>query len=347
MSIALLVIGLLLLGVTMVDTLWTILSTSGAGPMTRVTSRTIWNLGTWLHSKGYGRSLQPMLGPASLLSTMFTWVVLLWLAYLFVYSAYPDKIVASNTGMPADLWERIYFTGFTIFTLGVGDFTPASDFYRVVTAVASLSGLFIVTLSITYLLPVLSAVTEKRAFACQIHSLGESPQDILLTAWDGESFDSLTPYLQDLTAAISLHAQRHLSYPVLHHFQARTRRDSFPPQVATLSEAVMLLKYCIAPELRPDRVALHTVSSAIDEYMGVIRTMYQHPDRDTPPDLPDMSRLRAAGISICTDEEIKENLKDRDDHRRMLLALVHSQAWDWEEAINGRKASDKNQEEVG
>lgn len=340
-------IGLSLLGLVMLDMLWTIISTSGAGPLTRITSSSIWHLGTYLYRRGHSRRLLPLLGPASLLITMCGWIITLWAGYTLVFSAYPDDLILTATKMPADVWERIYFTGFTIFTLGVGDITPASDLYRVITAIASICGLFIVTLSITYLLPVLSAVTEKRALACQIHTLGTTSQDMLLSAWDGQSFKSIEPYFQDLTASISLHAQRHFSYPVLHHFQSHTRRDAFPPQIATLSETVMLLRYFVSPELRPSEICLRSIDCAIDEYIRVVRSMYQHPDSDEAPTLPQLHKLHGRGIEMCEQAQIDDHIERRAEHRKMLLALVHSQAWDWQTAMGEKTDPDDANHEVG
>jgi hypothetical protein len=288
----------------------------------------------------------PLLGPASLLLTMCGWIVTLWAGYVLVFSAFPDDIIRVDTKLAADIWERIYFTGFTIFTLGVGDVTPASDFYRILTAVASISGLFLVTLSITYLLPVLSAVTEKRALACKIHAMGRTPQDIVLNGWDGQSLRSLEPCLLQLTEQISLHAQRHLSYPVLHHFQAETRRDAFPPQLATLSESMMLIRFCMPPDRRPSAICMHMLDQAIDEYIRVIRRVYDHDSHDLAPEAPQLARLREAGIDLCDEDAISKELDAKSEHRRMLLALVHSQAWDWDEAI-GVTSKSQDEQNVG
>ncbi|RBY91948.1 hypothetical protein DQ237_19245 [Blastococcus sp. TF02-8] len=45
------------------------------------------------------------------------------------------------------------------------------------------SGLFVVTLSITYLLAVVSAVVDRRALATHVHALGRSGGDVLVTGW--------------------------------------------------------------------------------------------------------------------------------------------------------------------
>ncbi|XVH33461.1 ion channel (plasmid) [Haloferacaceae archaeon DSL9] len=46
----------------------------------------------------------------------------------------------------------MYFTGYTIFTLGNGDFYPTAANWQVTTVLTSASGLLLITLIVTYVL---------------------------------------------------------------------------------------------------------------------------------------------------------------------------------------------------
>ncbi len=81
--------------------------------------------------------------------------------------------MTSDTNLPADLVGKIYFAGYTIFTLGNGDYQPLGG-WRIVTVIANATSLIIVTLSISYLIPLLSAVVEKRVLAGRISPLPTS-----------------------------------------------------------------------------------------------------------------------------------------------------------------------------
>lgn len=48
-------------------------------------------------------------------------------------------------GEPAGLVDRLYFTGYTVFTLGNGDFKPGSGIWQIATGAAAGTGLFLVT----------------------------------------------------------------------------------------------------------------------------------------------------------------------------------------------------------
>jgi len=71
---------------------------------------------------------------------------------------------------------RIWFVLYTMFTLGNGDYTPNGGAYQLAGGAAVASGMSLITLAVTYLLSVISAVTQKRSFAGQVSSFGESPE---------------------------------------------------------------------------------------------------------------------------------------------------------------------------
>ena len=82
-------------------------------------------------------------------------------------SALVDTVSSRRISWPVPL----YFTGYTIFTLGNGDFTPTGAFWQLATVLATASGVLFVTSSVTYVLSVLGAVTQKRSWSLQRPSL--------------------------------------------------------------------------------------------------------------------------------------------------------------------------------
>lgn len=88
---------------------------------------------------------------------------------------------------------------------------------------------FLITLAITYLLPVLSVVVEKRSLASQINALGTHASQIVTTAWDGDGFAAFAPQLVALTSSLGRLAEQHLTYPVLDYFTPLIgRRPALP-----------------------------------------------------------------------------------------------------------------------
>ena len=88
-------------------------------------------------------------------------------------------VVCSTTKHPAEWPETIYFVGYTLTTLGTGDFVPSGTWWDLLSVLATFSGLALVTLSITYAIPVIQAVAQKRTLACKF------------ALWGGAAFQSL------------------------------------------------------------------------------------------------------------------------------------------------------------
>ena len=98
------------------------------------------------------------------------------------------------------------------FALGTGDYVPVGGTWEVLSAVASLRGLFVVTLAITYVLSVVSAIAAKRQLAGNVHNLGASPADLVCRAWDGSRFSGLDQFLPSFGRALETHTQRPLGW---------------------------------------------------------------------------------------------------------------------------------------
>ena len=185
--------------------------------MTSVVCRSLWAVVLRLPRPLLG-SARALAGSTLLLVVIFMWVALLWTGWLMIFSSDAGAVVHGQTGQPADFGSRIYFTGFTLFTLGVGDYVPQGVIWKFCTAAASFSGLFLITLAITYLLSVLGAVTQKRQLAAMLHDLGDSPLEIVRQSWDGESFRDLVQRLDtNIWPLLHLHTQRHHTYPIIHY----------------------------------------------------------------------------------------------------------------------------------
>jgi hypothetical protein len=125
-----------------------------------------------------------------LIATVLTWVLGLWAGWSLVFGG-SGSIVEATSRRPAGASDVVYYAGFTIFTLGTGDFVAADPGWRITTAIASFSGLFLITLAITYLISIVSALVNRRALAVQILGLGTSPGDIVANGWSSDRFGNM------------------------------------------------------------------------------------------------------------------------------------------------------------
>jgi hypothetical protein len=118
MTTLFLISGILLLLLTMYDFFFTTLSGGGAAFITRFItflSHKLLQLGV----RFFGRVVYRMSGMAVNLSVLLVWVLLIWIGLFLIFSSNPDAIV-NNDNRAAGNWERLYFTGYTLSTLGMG-----------------------------------------------------------------------------------------------------------------------------------------------------------------------------------------------------------------------------------
>lgn len=314
------VIGALLVAVANYDALVTTVSVgSGWRPLTTHVSTLLRRV-----LRRFPRFL-PAGGPLVVLTTVAVWIGLLWAGYSLIFAADPAAVTSATTGVPAAGISRVYYAGYTLFTLGNGGYTPAAGFWEIVTTITVLNGLVVATLAVTYLVPVVSAVVERRQLASLVTALGTTAEDVAIGAWNGEDFSYLESQLPTLAQQILLTAQRHLAYPVLHDFRSSDPRTASERTLALLDDVVTMLHSGVAPEVALPAPVVRTVRFAIDE---ASRLMPTEAVGHVPPP-PDLGALQAAGIPTRPSKEFEPALHAQADRRRRLASLVDAAAWRW------------------
>lgn len=261
-------------------------------------------------------------------------VAMLWLGWMLLFCADPASIVNAKTGAAAGHIDRAYFTGYTLFTLGIGDFVPIGPRAQFITIISSFSGLFLVTLSITYLLPVLSAATQKRQLAAMIRDLGSDPASVLIEAWDGQGFDRLFgKFSSTLSPMIHLHAQRHLEYPIIHYFHSNRAEESLAIGIAVLDEAFTLIAHAATVETRPHPSEITHARRAIGSLLNMLKSRYPHLACENPPS-PDVAKLAEAGIPLANPDELEKAIADLSPRRKQLRSFVEDAGWEWRDVTS-------------
>lgn len=264
-------------------------------------------------------------GPAILFSIFVAWIGGAWIAWSVVFIASPEAVVGLAHGESAAFWDRVYYVGGLLSTLGTGDFGSGTPFWRLLSVVASLAGLTIITLSISNFVTVVFALSETRALAAELHSLGESGAEMLRAGWDGESFAPLMGRLDGMLSRIFIHADRAAAFGTVNHFVHSERHRALAPSIAALDDALMLLRYAVAEERRPHGLTPVQLLRAIELAIPVpVR-----PAAAPWPVAEGMAHLAADGIPLRPDAAASEPAA-RDRHRRDRLAgWLNSNGWDW------------------
>lgn len=314
-----------------VDALWTALWVDGsAGPTTGRLTTWLWKGALRLLGRRRHRALS-LMGPAILVATVAQWILLLWAGWVLLFAADPDSLQSSSSpGLPG--WSgRIWYVGYTMFTVGNGDFVPAAGPWQVVSGLVALTGMSLVTLAVTYLLSVVSAVVAKRAFASQVSGLGRSAEEFVLSGWNGHDLHPLDRQLTDLSSQLSRLTEQYLSYPVLQYYHAASPEKSPVKAAAVLDDALLLMSGGVVAEQRPDPAALRTATSSVATFLEETLEAASIDAAPEPPPRPHLRGLREHGIRTLDDDAFDRAVADRADRRRTVLGLVRGDGWTWEE----------------
>lgn len=313
--------GIVVLGVLTLEVYMTALTMQGAGPLTGRLARLLWRGLLALHRRRANHDLLGLAGGGIAALTLGMWILALWAGWGLIFAGAPGSIVADPSGVPADLASRLYFAGFNIFTLGLGDYRPEGAGWQAATVLASASGLVAVTFSITYLLPILSQAVSRQALAGRMGLLGLTPGEVAASAAaDPGGFDQR---LAELTPDILMQARRHLAYPVLHYFHTGESRLALPLRIAVLREGVLIASEHARPsEAASERLAL---LKAVDVFIDSVASELGG-GRSAPSGLkPEDSAAHVAPRQGPPGRAQEDN----DCSRGLMKALVEHDGWAW------------------
>ncbi|WP_373512011.1 potassium channel family protein [Persicitalea sp.] len=335
-SILLVMIGIALVLLAASDFAFTAFVLTGEGVITARLGRGIYNFMQWLAGHDGRNQLLNYIGLVTIFSIITVWILLLWTGFTFIFAADTNSILVGQDKTPADIFEKVYHVGYTLSTLGMGDFVPGNDFWRILTSFISFVGMVLVTMSISYLVPVLSNAIHKRSLSLQISSLGATPEEIVINSYNGKDFSSATGALSDLSAEIFLYTQNHLAYPILHYMHSNTPSENIALKLTALDEALTIFMFHVPEAQRPDELQLQSVRRAITAYLTTIT--YLEPASEPPP-LPrfqiieDHTGVKLDRTSPLDARELYHGLEKR---RKLLLADLRDGGWQWDD-IGGEK----------
>ncbi|NHC33393.1 potassium channel family protein [Scytonema millei] len=206
-------------------------------------------------------------------SMMIVAILAVWAAALisgFALIILPElgsAIQASEGQTPTDFITALYYSGFSLTTLGTGDLVPKTATYRLLTLLEAALGFSSFTITITYLLSVYNALITRNTFALSLYHRTDGKGDAAeLLARLGASGE-LSGIQQDLSNMardlIELLELQH-SYPVLIYFRFRETYYTLPRVILLAIDTATLIKSALNAEKY--RSLLH--STAVAELWG-------------------------------------------------------------------------------
>ncbi|MFD1030588.1 two pore domain potassium channel family protein [Metaplanococcus flavidus] len=321
------ILGILLLLLGIIDFAWTTLwPDGGAGPVTKRLSLMIWIGIRWV-SRGNSFIIS-MGGPIILIFTLLTWILLFWTGWTLLFAADPSSLIDTNDSIPISWWERWYVTGYLLFTLGVGDYIMKEGIWQILAILTTGSGLVFITLGVTYILSVLDAVTQKRAFAESVRGIGDSVTEFIRNSWNGKDFHDIDLLLNTFSSQLSTLTSQHNAYPILHFYHSSKRDEELSVSVATLDEALTVFKYGIQDGHGPNQLLVQEARSSIESYIETLRKGYVT-SAEFPPPVPDLDTMREQGLPVVPTEEFLDSLEKLSERRRALLGSLRDNRQKW------------------
>lgn len=329
MNYTLFALGVIILVLVVTDILVSTLAPRGTGFITERLRKGLWNFFFWL-SRGNGeKKVLNYAGMFTVSAWLFGWLLGMWVANVLLFLSDENSVLVTGTQMNASAMDKAYFVGYVLSTMGNGDLQPHGDGWRIYTSVLSFWGFIIITLGITYLVPVLSAEMKKRQASIYIHSLGTSPEDILLNAWNGKDFTLLSKHFDMLSDFIMEQAQNHVAYPVLHNFHSHLRREALAINLVALDEALTILMLYMPDDIKPNKQEIYPLRFAITDYLATLVTAFIRPSGNEPAPIS-LEQLREYGIPLKQkNTHIRMQTEKLRTRRKLLLGMLENDGWHW------------------
>ncbi len=298
----------------------------------------VWKIFYWLAGGKGKKGILNYAGLVTLTTFLLVWISFFWLGNALIFISNPHSVIAttgSHTG--ATPLEKLYFVGYVLSTLGNGDFKPNGGGWMIYTSLISFSGFIMISTAVSYLISVSAGEIQKRKVSGFIHSLGSSPENIIINSWNGKDFVRLQNNFPELTNLILEVSQQHTAYPVLHNFHTNLVRESFSVNLASLDEALTILLLYKPEQVAPTKEEIYSLRYAITEYLSTLEKAYIKPAERNPPDIR-TEKLKQDNIPLnSTSKQIELNLEQIKYRRKVLLGMLENDGWDMDTVYAGKK----------
>lgn len=328
MDVLIFVAGAVLLLWGLLEGLWTTIWVDGSSaPLTSRLTTGIWKLFRLIVPTGKDQILS-LAGPVILAMTVVSWVFLIWMGWTLIFYSKPFSILVKATNSSADFSDCWWYVAYTMFTVGNGDFTPQGDWWQVASSLVAFTGMSMVTLSITYLLQVISAVANKRAFASEVTSIGKTAEEFVIKQWTGKDFGAIELQLSSLSGKLAMLNEQHMAFPILHYYHAAREEKSQDVAIAILDDALNIIKFGMENKNLPPETILSAARTSVGTFLTTVERAFIKPARDVPQH-PKISKVKEGGVPVIPEQEFLNKLGKEDDRRKLILGLINNGAWRW------------------
>lgn len=332
----------------LVDVFLTVLyARAGTGILSARLARGQWRLFK-AFSRLFGRHRGKVLSfcaPSVLVSLVGAWAAVLALGTgMMIHPALGSGVRRSAGETPRDFATAVYAGSMSLSFVGEGDFAPDTPRFRLLYIFDSLVGVSVMTLTLTYLMQVYTALRERNTFGLKLYLMsGQTADAAELVAGLGAQgrFDATYSVLAEMAAEAAKVKEAHHFYPVLALFRFRDAFYSMSAPITLGLDTVSLIKSALDDDeyaWLKESTAVTLLWRACLMQTNLLDTAYAFAGaakHGEPPDaatrerwrhryLAASARFRTAGIRTRADVErgveIYTTLRADWEHRITLLA---------------------------
>jgi hypothetical protein len=289
--------------------------------------------GLWLPWKAVARTFTSkkaretflsFFGPLSLLILFVVWAGVIVCGFALLY--YSNS--AQDSTHPR-FETCLYFSGTTMFTLGIGDVVPHTAAERILVVLEGGLGLGFLALILSYLPVIYQAFSRREVSIVLLDARAGSPPTAaeMLRRHAGASYGpELERVLRDWERASADILESHVSYPAVSYFRSQHTNESWLAALTAILDTCSMLMACI--DHCASRQAKLTFAMCRHTVVDLSQLFGEVPLQDAVDRLPaaEFERLRGvlgtAGFQVRDDEHSREKLtKLRGMYEPFLLAL--------------------------
>ena len=227
-------LGVVLIAIAIIDIFMTVLyPRTGKSLLSMPVSKGTWKIfrqvARWsksvTRSDAEGSRVLSYCGSVVLVFIAIVWIASFIIGFgLIVWTMLGDQIVASQGKTPTGFGTALYYSGYNFTTLGIGNLIPKSTICQLLTVLQAALGFATFTVTLTYLLSVLNALTQRNVFALSLHHRMAGKADVarLLLGWGmDDEFTNTRSEITNISRDLFMLLESHHSYPILHYFRFR------------------------------------------------------------------------------------------------------------------------------
>lgn len=340
--------GAVIVVFVLVDVFLTVLyARAGTGILSARLARTQWRLFkpfSRLFGRHRGKALS-FCAPSVLVSLVASWALLLSLGTaLLVHPALGTGIQLNGRETPRDFWTALYVGATSLSFVSASEFAAVTTRYRMLFVFDSLIGISVMTLTLTYLMQIYTALRERNTFGLKLYLMSGETADaaeLLASLGPQGKFEPMYSVIAEVGAEAAKVKEAHHFYPVLALFRFRDAFYSMSAPISLGLDTVALIKSALDDDeyaWLKESTAVALLWRALLWQTELLDTSYDYGGKAAhgePPNAATLlrwrhryvaasARLREAGIHTRADVErgveIYSRLRADWEHRIALLA---------------------------